>query len=519
MEALGQLASDLHHRLLAEVSETATRRNEKLVMHTLPEEILAYIFSLVMPPIDDDPKKYCHQRNDLESVCSLWQTAIRESAELWTVISSSLPSKVNNRSLKRAKHHSITCVAPDKTDQERSAQFWTNIKPHSDRFSAVEGRAQNELLEIVNGGLPELRKIRLNGSGEDETVVSSLARPWPRLQSLDLRGVAVPWTSSIVSDLSSLILLEVTGLPFTVLVEILHSSPQLTTLELGSISMDPTTIEPCSKISLLSLKSLSFFDLQAETINCLLAAIEPRKLEEKFSLTHEPPPADDETLRADLSPMPLWVIESVVGILERRPSLTLHPDGECGNSGHGLRFHGTIYQTLSWLRSVLEHYPESAPPIKFECFDLDLKQLSHYFPNQLDRYELSLLHRGANCLASLDYLCQRLPLGRFPLPSVSELFVHVADEPTAEAYATLLAERYQAPLQVKPLIKFRYKSVIPREGLQARLASLLEDCKIDWEATFVWPEHVANTDTDRVAYSDDQASTSSDEWKDEGPGE
>ena len=317
---MSRLTSSLETQFQRELATIRRRRNSTLTMHNFPDEILTGIFLLTLDPLTveveiiSQPKNYSRQRNRLELVCTKWRTLVRSSACLWAYISSALPSRVNNRSLRYSQQHLLMCKTERETSWTRNDQFWASIKPHAQRFGSVSAFASKVILDIVGGGLESLQRLKLGGDGNrsdsSHVLASSLESPWPHLQYLVLRGISLPWSRPLVSNLAYLSLDSIVNLPLTALIQILKTSPNLGELELGSIT---TVVDSSStafgKIPLPALRRLRIHSLSGDLLNYLLDIIEPNHLD-MFTLSHKPPPGDTV-----FSKLPKWAVDSGVDML------------------------------------------------------------------------------------------------------------------------------------------------------------------------------------------------------------
>ncbi len=509
---LGLIARAFHHQFQCELTNARRHRNSLLPIHQLPREILAIILVLYMGPLNvvsngiSLQKVLCRRRNGLASVCHIWRTTIRSTPCLWAFISAKQSSKLNKTSLKLSQQQPLTCEDEGyyPVSLKRAERFWNSVRPHTNRLNTIKASTQCHIMKMLGSGLPNLERLILCGK---DPLVSSLDAPWPQLRHLELRGVSLPWSCLLASNLASLKLNRIKDLSLSMFVALLRSSPQLEALciELITLVLDqPISPVPLDARILLPLvQELEIAYMPGRIFNYIVNLVEPRQLT-RLSLTHKLGLSHS----SGFSSMPDWSVQQGIKGLLRNNHVRLQYNLTYRSSGFWLDIAPKI--AFTWLAKVIAQYPESSPPIKVECFNFDLDLLIQYFPDQLDRCELIVKNtEDPENLRVTQYLCERVPSGWFPFPSLIELYVNLSSEAMADAFADLLEERYRDPMQVKPLQKLTYKNWTggPFPNLHERIAMVLKDCALEWVAGTKASRRCyfeSGSSQDEGTYSDDQ---------------
>jgi hypothetical protein len=516
---MAKLYSAIHHKFEGELALTRRRRNSALPIHRLPNDLLVNIFLISMHP-KEDTQVYARQRVTTESVCDLWRTTIRTTATFWSVVSSTLPPRINERSLQLSKGHSLTCIAKERPPNDDSWKythehtplrdgFWESIRPYANRIGTIIAGPSSGVLDMVTEGLNKLVELNIdNRAGLSMfhgrsispklALVPSLESPWPRLKYLQLRGLSLPWSHSVISNIISLRLFEVAHLPVDILMDVLRDSPHLAELQLHSVELAfsvDTTIELTSfpTIPFSQLRSLEIKDMPSNVIQYILNGIEPQPTLDQLQICYR------HFFPNYMEPFnpPHWTLKSALDHLLKSDSganrvIICHD--RVGNSvecrslrSPGFHINVLAEKRFSWIGQVLDLYPASAPRLEVEWEEtLDFDGFDAFWEARLTRFDVILKLSSPITQTNSEGALQKLCQPPFPLPSLIELVIFVGLS-SATLIANLMEARYGTSYSygVTPLQKLKYYTTGDRlvEQLEGRLSLWLPDCSIEWVQT------------------------------------
>ncbi|KAG9120569.1 hypothetical protein FRC07_003884, partial [Ceratobasidium sp. 392] len=272
---LGYLASGIPHNV--DVSLAMIQNGSKTVarINTLPPELLARIFALLMP-LCVRGKRGEARIQDITAVCVYWRQVATSATSLWTHIdvSPNIPDSLINLSLERTTNmpihihfHQPDYRNPDTKELELTTEVIDAIATHMHRVSAFDLEVDDyRLLEKtiralslwLCGGSPslsnalsiqhydvqvidetwddELGLTRSNSSEHAEAMLRSIS-------TLQLQNLYFHWNSSVYHGLVDLRLLFHPcrgSMSASQLVDVLSRSPELAILKLENLNIYKT---------------------------------------------------------------------------------------------------------------------------------------------------------------------------------------------------------------------------------------------------------------------------------------
>ncbi|KAG8942803.1 hypothetical protein FRC04_003498 [Tulasnella sp. 424] len=179
VEALALVKSCINNELDMLISSMQHRRNLAAPIHKLPIEVLVMIFAhfTASSSLSDD-----YNLLDLTTVNKLWYDAIVHSPQLWTVLESDFPLKINKLVVQRSKNLPISLI-------------WDNTGYESEQpelAGILELAVQNSVrLKSIEMTVPKPSELNAKGLLE-----SSM----PHLEKLQVKTVWVPYSEGVLLE-------------------------------------------------------------------------------------------------------------------------------------------------------------------------------------------------------------------------------------------------------------------------------------------------------------------------------
>lgn len=196
---------------LAYVASTATaierrRRNEQLLVHHLPPEVLRIVF------------KYCHKKTYFQSlfairaVCKYWLEIVDSYTALWTFVSTRHDDELVDMVLQKSKNQLLSVELENIHWLERlsikiswTQHFLNRIIPLADRLKWLDCEYRGrEIISFLGLQFQNLETLRLYDPSLADVRVSLLQTP--KLRDVNLRGVTLSWKT--LSDLRTVVISE-----------------------------------------------------------------------------------------------------------------------------------------------------------------------------------------------------------------------------------------------------------------------------------------------------------------------
>ncbi|KAG8944457.1 hypothetical protein FRC04_001769 [Tulasnella sp. 424] len=274
----------------AQIAAIKSRQNELLSIYRLPAEVLSLILSMALPL-----EHYHEERTKLLLVCQAWSSIIDENpSTFWATLSAEDPPTQRARLLRKAGQMPVTIVTGSHYASSKATEdFVKYVKSNDIPFHELVVR---EWSTAVTGAVfanclaapaPHLRSLDLEiESGwvlEDEdpnsphlTMFSGVA---PKLKSVRLCGLCIPWNSAILQNLLSLALeypdYRADGTPsLEQMLGILRSCPALQSLMLRDVDFERSDRVPLPPLSLDRLTTVDISTSSFHSIFSLLRHIQ-----------------------------------------------------------------------------------------------------------------------------------------------------------------------------------------------------------------------------------------------------
>lgn len=270
------------------VAALKSRQNELLLIHRLPVEVLSIILSMALPL-----KRYHDERTTLLLVCRTWSNIINGNpSTFWTTLSAEDPRSQRTRLLRKSGQMPVTIVIGSYYGGSRSSKgFMKYITSKSLSFRELvvreykKRRMEDVFARCLATRAPHLRSLDLEVDGgwvleggdpnsQQLRMFSGIA---PKLRSVRLSGVSIPWNSVILRDLLSFSLeysdSGARGTPsLDQVLEVLQSCPALQFLTLREMNFGRSN--RTAALRPLSLDQLMRINLSAPSSRSNLAILQ-----------------------------------------------------------------------------------------------------------------------------------------------------------------------------------------------------------------------------------------------------
>ncbi|KAJ8507582.1 hypothetical protein ONZ45_g10065 [Pleurotus djamor] len=238
--------------------------------------------------------------------CKSWYRLIKDTPELWTDLSDTSDARTLAARLSHTSHAPLKysgtqnptplssrsiCDLFKELDRTRILKSWLDFEGFVQHASKLEVEAP--LLESLELLLPLSSPIFT----ERVTNWFGGVKP-PRLQSLRLRGIQLPWSSPLLKDLTCLNLdAQIRPAIYPIFNKILSQMPLLTDLSIGNcLPRDVSSYNTDSRLYLPSLVRLAVADfapLSTAFLTCLEASPRYVSVFGVFHSSHVPPMLDE----------------------------------------------------------------------------------------------------------------------------------------------------------------------------------------------------------------------------------
>lgn len=233
-------------------------------IHRLPVEILVSTFVL---HVQSSEHSHSRSRTTLALVCRQWHRVSYDTPLLWTKIRGDDAGARNSLALQTSRQCPLDVAFDLQKNHKLNGQLviasLREACAHLDRWRTAELKVDVDttLWPLLERSAPVLESIILESGGlPSRTVSVDLFRGHaPRLRSLDLSYVSIPWDSGILSNLELLRLYNLplsTSPTFNQILTILSRSPNLEVLALNAVHIHPSPDEETGTIQLPSLLEL-----------------------------------------------------------------------------------------------------------------------------------------------------------------------------------------------------------------------------------------------------------------------
>lgn len=239
---------------------------------TLPTELLVEIIRLALPPVEFmlPELEFCaflhvQRLYTMRSVAKRWQEIIDEIPLFWTFVVSTLPSHVNEATIRRSGTGPLAIVHARERVFDTYSDAWPSLEDFLDplaytfpRWSAYSGLVASKYFDKP---APQLQKIILTQSTWSTAPLELLGGSAPNLRHVHLSNLSIRWKAGLFAGLNVLKLenVENEGLTTMYLLDILHASPCLEHLELALMAATVDNGPAYSQaITLPNLRSIHF---------------------------------------------------------------------------------------------------------------------------------------------------------------------------------------------------------------------------------------------------------------------
>ncbi|KAF8601504.1 hypothetical protein BDV93DRAFT_545796 [Ceratobasidium sp. AG-I] len=280
------------------------KRNASVSLtHTLPSELLAYIFTTVVGPTSYYTSTLQYERKSLSQVCSRWRQIALDVCPIWGHIcltfwnhhifeTEAAQAEIQLYRQDRYGSHTDSTIyrQPGLDDAQYIRTVLATIAPHIKRLTRIDLAAENvgELQLFLNfwlqngapGSLTEL-SLSLNNASlifpkTNPDSSDHLYLFLREIKALELSSVGLDWSSIVFGKLTSMWLAHLppsSCLTLGQLAQILSSCPYLQTIGLES-AMTPAFLDSAA-IVLVELEHLRRMRLQEVDISGVLSIISP----------------------------------------------------------------------------------------------------------------------------------------------------------------------------------------------------------------------------------------------------
>ncbi|KAG8901495.1 hypothetical protein FRB99_005271 [Tulasnella sp. 403] len=255
--------------LVAQLKSRLAQLKKRHNFHRLPIEVLTEVFSHAARKGYAD---HCYYRQlaRLSSVCTFWAGVIRHAPTLWTTIHARNEPRLIEKMITRSGNHPLLVYASGRGCNCNPPQplepFLKLLRTQAHRWQAAEFVVDNPRDDrylqkyLTDTSAPQLKKLYVSvdeGYNSGNTAAIDLFRRGAgNLEELKLSGVAVPWTSALLSRLRILRLSH------------LNSGAALTTSGFFNI------LEQCPDLSELQIR------------HCRVSESDASDLPDQLELTH-----------------------------------------------------------------------------------------------------------------------------------------------------------------------------------------------------------------------------------------
>lgn len=222
-------------------------------IRSLPEELLLIIFKLVLAASNS-----VHARATLALVCRHWRDVIYHASILWTTIRPSVWCRRTQLCLTKSQELPIDVdmnfiETPDKWPREAIQKILKHL--HRWRSANLCTPFEQMLLDGLAHPAPLLENLKIKRFYGQTPFLDPFKRQAPRLRSVSLSWVAIPWSTEMLCGLEDLDLGYIrSGCPTAVeLTAILNASPRLSSLKLHDINFTPLFDERPINLPLLQI--------------------------------------------------------------------------------------------------------------------------------------------------------------------------------------------------------------------------------------------------------------------------
>lgn len=241
-----------HGLMLISLHKEFIMRPHALIgIRDLPVELLVTIFVL---HVQSSERSHSRARTTLALVCRQRRRVSYETPSLWTKIRGEDAGARNSLALQTSRQCPLDVTFDlDKDYRVTSQLVLASLREacaHLDRWRTAELRVDVDttLSALLERSAPALEEITLEPCGKpDWAVYVDLFRgDAPRLRSLDLSYISIPWDSGILSNLELLRLYNLplsTPLTLNQILTILSRSPNLEVLALNAVHILPSPDE------------------------------------------------------------------------------------------------------------------------------------------------------------------------------------------------------------------------------------------------------------------------------------
>ncbi|KAI0322285.1 hypothetical protein OF83DRAFT_855473 [Amylostereum chailletii] len=193
-----------------------SRKNAFSPISSLPPEILAYVFQIHM----ENPRWYYHRSGShnpplewivVTQVCRHWRQVALSQPRLWTLIPFTFGPKWTERFFERAKHAPIRLhqTLGGTVDPSSQFDFILNHLHHTEEL-VLSGSVPSiqDALQTLTSGAPYLECFQIAPSPLPVPSLPLPARLFannaPKLRRLTLHGFTIPWSSTLLTNLTVL---------------------------------------------------------------------------------------------------------------------------------------------------------------------------------------------------------------------------------------------------------------------------------------------------------------------------
>ncbi|KAG9002193.1 hypothetical protein FRB90_011425 [Tulasnella sp. 427] len=284
-------------RLLGTVATLNTERNSLVPLHRLPLELLVDILRQMIPPASDyyqsGPTGHTYHRRlaTLRAICRQWRTIIDDTPAFWPVLDVSDPPRIVSRAVGFSAAYSLEVnlarpswdLTPRARDSSWRERFLQDAVQHAARWRSAQLTLPNaeSLLSISQASAPrlialDLRLYQLEKLDQEDPENIFRCRNG-QLRRLGLSSIAIPWNSSLLCNLESLLISDLDDFAptLTQILTMLRACPKMVDLELDipeSEADDLPKDEPLLLLLFLKSASLSLSDECASPLLKLLLA-------------------------------------------------------------------------------------------------------------------------------------------------------------------------------------------------------------------------------------------------------
>lgn len=243
----------------AAVTATGTRAEPLFPIEAIPVELFQMIiWKAVDDPLSRSIQVYYYNVTQARLVCRRWTRVLEGMPDVWARLSHQMSGELIDLALARSMHSPLSI---DVAGYEFSSPAVDKLLQHIDRWKYLDiYKVDDDVTAHLAGhSFPTLKELRLSSSSRNRLTIK-FSGSAPMLRTVLVSDCRVQWSSSILSNLHELALLDINeGAPdIDTLLGLLSNSPQLIRLRVQRTHL----IRSPSARTRITLSCLQHLELQ-----------------------------------------------------------------------------------------------------------------------------------------------------------------------------------------------------------------------------------------------------------------